>query len=264
MGRFLFGLIVAAGIGAGLAAQIRSPQDDRQRAIEDFARKKADEMAALNASRLGFLSQDGNLAIRRWDEAVRQWKQEKGAGAGPRLAEGVLFDCLSRFHGVLTAMVSSEPREGGLNYDPGTVQAERPARAAKAFEAALEADPTLAEARFRRARLRAAKDARARSELETLASGSPGVFSYLAAISRAETARELEDHDGARRWYTRAAELMPGAPAPQLGLASLAPPRPLPFETFLVSDPYYSYPCTVLTEPVGAELSTRVAAVIIK
>ncbi len=261
MRRHLCGVALALFAVAGLMAQSRPPQNVQQAAsdrIKAFAQKQAEAMAAKDARLLGSLSDEGNAAIKRWDEAVRLWKKEKAAGAGPWLAEGVLFDCVSRLHGIVTAGISSEPTEsrgGFIDVTP-----ERPARAAKAFQAALKIDPALTEARFRFRRIRARDDVESRRDLERLSMEPDGLIAYLAAMSRAETARALGDPEGAQRWYARAAELRPDAPAPRIGLASLGPPRPLPFETLQAADPYYAYPCTILTTSVDAGLASRTTA----
>ena len=83
------------------------------------------------------------------------------------------------------------------------LSAQRPKRASKAFQAALKIDPHLTEARFQDARIRAEGNADARTQLEQL-SAETGVIAYLAAMSRAETARALDDMSGAGRWYERA------------------------------------------------------------
>src|SRR4051812_31917091 len=101
-------------------------------------------------------------------------------------------------------------------------------------------DSYLIEARFRDARIRADKDHDARTQLEQL-SDATGLIAYLAAMSRAETARALEDASGARRWYERAAVLFPNAPAPRVGLAAFTGDA-VPFD------------CVVVTEPVRAQL----------
>jgi tetratricopeptide (TPR) repeat protein len=263
MRRVFCALVAAAALSIGLTAQIRptSQEADRiQKETEQRAQKRAEELAFRSAVLLGTLNPDADRAIRRWAVAVRDWKKERNAGAAPLVAEGVLFDCLSRLHGIVTSQIATEKP---VTY-AADFAANRRGHAVKAFKAALDIERDLTEARFRHARLRAADDPRARQELETLSDGSFGVVSYLAAISRAEAARGLGDADGARRWYGRAAELRPRSAAPQIALASLGQPRSLPFDTFETSDPYYSYPCTVLTEPVGAELARRAAAVTIK
>jgi hypothetical protein len=259
MRTLLLALVVSAAIGLVLSAQgsVRPPGAvvaEAEQRVKDLALNAyGPELADHSKVIMGTLSADEARPLRRWDRVVQEWKKEKGAGAGPLLAEGVLFDCLSRLHGILTPVLSSEtPVPYFLD-----LAAERPKRASKAFQAALKIDPGLTEARFRDARIRARKEVGARTQLEQL-SNETGTLGYLAAMSRAEMARAVDDVTGALRWYERAIALAPGAPAPHFGLAALSAGPAVPFDALQHTDSYYSYPCVVLTEPVGAELSRRI------
>jgi hypothetical protein len=173
-------LLICANVGTQLGPPPTQAQEI-QKQLEDDALKRAQEAAdRAKATTLGSLNPDANRAITRWDLAVRLWKREKGAGAAPLLAEGVLFDCLGRLQGVMTRQVSSEePRPFFTD-----LAAARPARATKAFDAALKLNPLMVEARLRAARIRSLKDSRAALELERLADETSGsLFAYLAAMS---------------------------------------------------------------------------------
>jgi len=220
--------------------------------VEEEARLFGEALADRSKVVMGQLNDAESRAIRQWDLALQGWKKENGVGGGALLSEGVLFDCLSRLHGIVTDVLKSEK---AVPYFLD-LAAQRPKKASKAFQAALKTDPSLTEARFRDARIRAEKDLDARKELERLSSQT-GLIAYLAAMSRAETASRLNDANGAQRWYERATTLLPNAPAPRVGLAALAPGGPIPFDSLDSTDPYYSYPCVVLTDPVRAELSRR-------
>jgi hypothetical protein len=248
-------IAVSAGLGLVLSAQVRPPGSVVAEAtdrVRDRALLSGEVLADRSKVIMGTLNVAESHAYRRLERTVQAWKKEKGTGAGALLAEGVLFDCLSRLHGIVTMELGSEePVPFFLD-----LAAQRPGRASKAFQAALKVDPSLTEARLRDARIRADTDLDARKQLEQL-SGETGLIAYLAAMSRAETARSLNDAAGARRWYERAVALFPNAPAPRIGLAALAPGDAVPFDRLDRTDPYYSYPCVVLTAPVHAELARR-------
>lgn len=247
--------VLGAGLWLVLSAQVRPPESvitDAEQRVREQAALRGEALLGRSKVVMGTLNTAEDHALRRWDRIVQAWKRERGSGTAPLLSEGVLFDCLSRLHGILTGVLSSEE---SVPYFLD-LAARRPRRASKAFQAALKVDPHLTEARFRDARIRADKDLDARAQLEQL-SGETGLIAYLAAMSRAETARNLKDDAGARRWYARAVVLFPNAPAPRVGLAALTPGTAVSFHTLDPTDPYYSYPCVVLTPSVDAELSRR-------
>ena len=95
--------------GRGALSAEQQGAQETQQLLENTARTKAEELgASVKGTALGFLGPDASRTITRWDLTVRQWKREKGAGAAPLLAEGVLFDCLGRLQGVRTPQLSSE------------------------------------------------------------------------------------------------------------------------------------------------------------
>ena len=263
MRAFLCALLVAASTGATVPAQAppQTVAQESQKRVEDLAQRTAEEMARFAKGwQVGTLHPEAFQAFYRWGEAVRLWKKEKGAGAAPLLAEGVLFDCLSRLHGVKTP---GSEEEGGGRLD--ILEARRPARAAKAFDAALKIDPRLVEARMRAARIRAPKDSRAALELERIAGDrTDSAFSYLSAISRAAVAHAQADSVTALAWYERALRLHPRSTAAAIAISVLRPAQPLPFEALPADDLYYSYPCSILTPAVASALAERVRTVVWK
>jgi hypothetical protein len=264
MRALLFAMTVALALSASARSQVptTSQTQEIQERVKRLAQEKGEELAfRVRVTTLGALDVGGDSEVRRWDSAVRQWKQEKGAGAAPLLAEGVLFDCLGRLQGVKTRVLSIEK---AVPYF-ADLAAQRPSRAAKAFDAALKIDPSLIEARMRAARIRAPKDPHAARELEQLAEDpTGGSFSYLAAISRAEAARAKRDVAGALRWYDRSLVLEPRSTAAAISLSSLRPGAAVPFADIKADDLYYSYPCTILTPGVAAGLQTRVKGVVLQ
>ena len=258
--------MVALSNGAGIDAQRPSsgtaPPPTVQKQAEDFASMKVEELTArARGWTLGTLHPEADQLFQRWDAAVRQWKKERGAGAAALLAEGVLFDCLGRLEGVKTLVVSSEfplPAFADL-------AAQRPARAAKAFDAALKIDPHLIEARMRTARIHAIKDVRADLDLEKIANDeTESPFPYLAAISRAALAQSNHDAASAIRWYERSLQLNPRSTAASIGLSTLKPTMSVRFESLDPNDPYYTYPCTVLTSSAATALAERINKVVMK
>ena len=254
---FLCAVVVAVSGGAGVEAQAppQTVTQEAQKRAEELAQRTAEEMAGFAKGwQVGQLHPEAFQAFFRWGEAVRLWKREKGAGAAPLLAEGVLFDCLSRLEGVKTPVFKDEGF-GRLDI----LEAKRPERAAKAFDAALKIDPHLIEARMRAARIRASRDSRATLALERIADDrADPAFSYLATISRAAVAHAKFDSVTALAWYDRALALNPRSPAAAIAISALRPGGPLSFEALGTADLYYSYPCTILTPDVASALADRV------
>jgi hypothetical protein len=263
MRAFLCAVVLAASSGARVEAQLppQTVAQEAQKRVEELAQRVAEDMAGFAKGwQVGQLHPEAFLAFRRWDAAVRLWKKEKGAGAAPLLAEGVLFDCLSRLQGVKTLGFQDEG-PGRLDI----LEAKRPDRAAKAFDAALKIDPHLIEARVRAARIRAPKDSRAARELETIADDLTGTaFSYLSAISRAAVAHAQADSVTALTWYERALALNPRSTAATIAVSTLRPTRPVSFEALGPDDLYYSYPCRILTPDAASALLERVRNVVLK
>src|SRR5262245_10468428 len=154
---------------------------------------------AVDAATSGSMSPEGWLAFYRWNDAALMWKKEKGAGAAPLLAEGVLFDCLGRLQGVVTGPMRDEEVSSPFDLAKGRVS-----HAAKVFDAALKIDPQLTEARFRVARIRAVNDRQAVAELERIANESSSPLAYLAAVNLAALAQTRTDPASAAKWYERA------------------------------------------------------------
>ena len=214
-------LVVALSASSAVAAQRGATAAEEQAKREAFAEARALEQAGfLKAALLGTLNADAGSWFIRWGAAASGWKREKGSGAAPLLAYGVLFDCLSRLVGVQTPGVIGEMAEP--NYF--SMAAKRPERALKEFDAALKIDSGLIEARLRAARIRAPKDPKAARDLESIAM-DPTVlpFSYLAAVSRAEVARGQDDVARAVLWYKKALEIQPRSTAATIALNSLQP-----------------------------------------
>jgi tetratricopeptide (TPR) repeat protein len=259
----LCAVIVAASSGEGVDAQA-PPLTVTQQATkeaEELAQRVAEEAARFAKGwQVGQLHPEAAQAFYRWEAAVQLWKKEKSAGASPLLAEGVLFDCLSRLKGVKTL--------GFKNEGPGRLdilEAKRPARATKAFDAALKIDPHLIEARVRAARIRAQEDSRAAVQLETIANDAAKYpFAYLSAVSRAAVAHAKSDSVTALAWYERALALNPRSTAGAIAISALNPARPVSFEALGTDDLYYSYPCTILTPDVAGALAERIRKVALK
>src|SRR5690606_16242539 len=111
---------------------------------------------------------------------------------------------------------------------------------------------------FRRARINALTADAAARQLETLAAETEGTIAYLAAMSRAEVASAKRDRNAAVNWYSRARDRHPRSTAATVALSVLGPGSPLPLADSDAEDPYYTYPCRILTPAVDAELAARI------
>jgi len=245
------------------SAQAQGPPPVTQQERQDFVNSLATEWALkvgdlAKGVIVGTLNDDVGAAFLRWASTLRTWKNVHGAGASPYLAEGVLFDCVGRMTGVRTPVLSGEkPTPFFFDLADG-----RPGRAVEAFERALQRDPDLHEARFRAARIRAKSDATAARTLEELASDAANpLLAYLSAVSRAEVAVAKSDLALASVWYRRAQTIHPSSAAAAVGLASLMPGQSLSFAGVDSNDPYYLYPCRILTKEVDEQLAARIRAV---
>lgn len=225
--------------------------------VEGLVERQSEAVAArMKGFARGALSNDAARAFIRWDATNVRWKRERGSGAAPHLAEGVMWDCLSRMNGVVTPPMVSAEQLGGYYEDK---ERARPGLAVKAFDRALKLDSTLVEAQFRRARIRAATDVEAVKELERLADrDADQTIRYLSAISRAEAAVSQKELATAVHWYERALALHPRSTAATIGLSLLAPTPSFELEQLDGSDPYYRYPCRILTAAIDRELTRRV------
>ena len=251
---------VAVGLFLCAQAVVRAqlpPQTLRaeaQQRTDRTAIEEAQKAELILAGRLGAIRNDALAAMIPWSRAATAWKNEKQPGAGPHLAAGVLMDCLSRIRDVGTPFFAGDP----MTPFPSDLAGQRAKRAADEFDAAVKANPSLIEARLRRARIRAPKDRSAAAELERIANDDGAYpYSYIASISRAEVARAAHDDAASERWYRRALVLQPRSAAASIGLSTMSPGQSLPLEATGPADPYYEYPCTILTPDVAAALATR-------
>lgn len=254
------GLLVFALCGSVRAQGTPSvtQQQERQERVNSLAAEWALKVGELSKGVIvGTLNDEAGTALLRWASAVRTWKDARSAGAAPYLAEGVLFDCVSRMTGVRTPVLSGEkPTPFFFDLADG-----RPVRAVEAFERALQRDPNLHEARFRAARIRARSDAAAARTLEALASDSSNpLLAYLSAVSRAEAAAVKSDSELAAVWYKRAQAIHPKSAAAAIGLASVGSVQSLGVAEIDSSDPYYQYPCRILSKDVDEQLAARIRA----
>jgi hypothetical protein len=251
------GVVIAGGgsLSGGAASQPAIAQGQAQ--LEKLVRESTDASAARARDWLGNMHPEAQLAFRKWTLAVQSWQKEETAGPEATLAEGVLFDCLGRTTYLYTRFTSG-PAVDRRFQNLGT--ADRLGRAATLFEKSLKADPSLLEARFRALRIRALTDSKAALELERLATSQMDAeVSYLAAVSRAVIASGRGDTPTAIRWYEYALTLHTRSTAATVGLSALRPEEPLHFESLDSNDPYYNYPCRILTPSVATQLAERLA-----
>jgi tetratricopeptide (TPR) repeat protein len=250
------GLVCTIGLSTESAIAQRSLPPSEQARLESKAREAADATAAFARQWLGNMHPAGEAAFRNWLLAARAWQKASG-GAAAFLAEGVLFDCLDRttyLHSQLTSGLAVDARLQDLGLP-------RRDRAVKAFAAALRSEPTLAEARFRSARIRALDNAQGRTDLERIANSDDAQFGYLAAITRASIAHQRDEVAIATRWYERALAIRGTSTAAEIGLIALRLGTTLRTDRLDGKDPYYTYPCRILTPSVEAEFAKRLAGV---
>jgi tetratricopeptide (TPR) repeat protein len=219
------------------------------------AREMADAAAASARKWLGTMHPEAQAVFRIWTLAVTSWKKE-APGPAVALAEGVLFDCLGRTDRLMTNFTYGRAADRRFQE---LARANRFERAATLFEAALKSDPTLLEARFRAARIRSLTDEKAAEALEGIATSQTNAdVSYLAAVNRAVIAQDRNDTPAAIRWYEYAQRLRPGSTAAAVGLGLVDPGSRVRFASLDSVDPYYTYPCRILTASVATELTRRI------
>jgi hypothetical protein len=236
----------------------QSVRADAQQRTDREAIAEAQKAELILAGRLGALRRDALAAMIPWSRAAAAWKSESHPGAGSHLASGVVMDCLSRIRDVKTPLFADDP----MTPFPSDLAGQRAKRAADEFDAAVKAEPSLIEARLRRARIRAPKNRSAIAELELIANeGNEYPFSYIAAISRAEIAQAAHDDAAVESWYRRALVLYPQSAAAAIGLSTLSRSPALPLASAGSRDLYYEYPCTVLTPAVATALAGRLASI---
>ena len=155
----------------------------------------------------------------------RPWSQ-------PGLTLGVAAAAFRGAAGASQVAVTVEVPGASLPFAQEGDRAVNEQEAAKLFGRALEADPSLLEARIRLGRvlhlLGRADDARRelRGAVESLggvpAAEDAALLAYYAELFLGATEEELRRHDAARAAYARAAALHPDAPSPRLSLSHLA------------------------------------------
>jgi hypothetical protein len=205
------------------------------------------------AALVGQLTPEADKAFQAWELTVLAWQKEPESGASAALASGVLYDCLTRLRNVWPPALSDHK-----NILVWSIPEKRVNQATDALKSALRLEPTMTEARFRLNRLLAPKVRSAALELQRLAADpTTSPFNYLAAMTLAEIASSNKDPQSAERWYERSLALFPGSIAARVALSALRPSAEKPFVTELHEDPYYEYPCRVMTPAVAAAFAQR-------
>ena len=224
-------------------------------------------VASLNHMRAGegWMSPAEMRFIRRWDAALEAWLGEPGEHADAELAHGALFECLARYgSNVWTPAVNGEPGHSRKPFILAPADSKgRPGRALKALGRARTLDPSLTEAALRQLHVGTMQgDRTAATELEAFAgSAAPGSQRYVAAILRARVAQENKDWPAAARWFEEAARIHAPGVAARIALGVYrgeAEREPWPDQT---ADPFYTFPCRLLTPAVAAALESRMSAV---
>jgi len=242
----------------GRAGVQTGPPD--QRVSSQYNQREDEALVKHIGALVGQLTPEAEKTFQAWELAVNGWRKEPQSGAEAALAAGVLFDCLTRLRDVWPPSLSDHK-----DILVWSIPDKRVKQAAEALKTAADLDGTLVEARFRFDRIRGAKDRAAVSDLERLAMApAEPPYGYLAAVSRAEVALGSGDSVGAERWYSRAIALFPDSTAARIALGALGSRGEAPRESTNHADPYYDYPCRVMTPAVANALAARIRASVSK
>jgi len=249
-------------------------------------------VAAAAWSGIGFQSETASVGARdltRWGLGVQAWLRDEPDSAGAQLARGVLLECLAspgRPADASLAMLSRQDRDacgvdlGRTEVRPGMVvwypdlpagtRCGVPAR--QAYEAALRRTP-LPEARLRLAHLTLQQSGKPlpseqRQELRALAGQDLGrPLSYLTWLFLGRDSERRGDANGADEAFGAAIAVEPRWSSARTAAASARFERGdfdaartlLGAGAELTDDPWYSYPCRILTGEVRDALDRWMA-----
>jgi len=247
------GIVLHAFLSIGGQTRIGGAPQADHRLAQQQNQQEDEKLLAHIAALVGQLTPEAEKTFQTWERAVLAWQKEPESGVGAKLASGVLYDCLTRLHNVWPPALSDHK-----DILVWAIPEKREKQAIEALRSALRLDPDNPEARFRLDRLLAPKVRSATMDLQRLAAdASTTPFDYLAAMTLAEIASSTKDPQSAERWYERAVALFPRSTAARIALSALRPSAEKPFVTELHEDPFYEYPCRVMTPAVSVALSQR-------
>jgi hypothetical protein len=230
---------------------------------------------------------DQRAALQGWAQAANEWVSESPRGGDPRLARGVLLECLASPRGqvVPAALLPREEREAcgaaiASNPAPGRVITQYltpklnygcSTGAEREYRAALSRNPDLAEARVRLAFLALRRGDQPGSQDERALAGvgqarADTQLAYLSSMSLGLLEERRHNPSGAAAHYERARAIGPGWPSASYAIAAMFLQQRAAEQArdLLVaktssdrSDPWYRYSCEVITASVATELERR-------
>jgi hypothetical protein len=229
------------------------------RAILGFERAQADPSVA------GMM----DVALARWGFAVQWWLAAAHGDPGARLASGVLLECVAHRAGtglISQNMLPEAARGRCMSFSPSDChrQARRVYARVIAEKKERAATPEIA---LRVARLESLDDPRRGQETLRELAGSSGDarMKYLATLFLGASAEARREIDAARSAYREAMRIDPRWSSARFAAATLSVragdiPRDALVQPSVDEgppDPYYGYPCTILTASVATELESR-------
>jgi hypothetical protein len=197
-----------------------------------------------------------------WSEVVRHWNRHDDPGARALVA-GALMDCASHSTPSATWFPLGHDDIGGNTHCRSGNPASCTREALRQYAEALKANPALDEARLRSLYLR---DARAPEEFKEAAQISQGSSNadvrYIARLMLGQWELTAGHTEAARAWFTAARTLNEHGIAPLIGLAAVDSPASVNDLRVAITaptheDPWYRFPCIVLTPQVQAEVLRR-------
>jgi hypothetical protein len=207
-----------------------------------------------------------------WGQALRNWLKQEPSNPLALTALGAWIDCLNSplsdsagYWTSIDSLPDVDRRCIGASIGVGRPYCAE--AAGRAYRAALKTQPLLEEAQLRYSALGAAGSL-STGDMEpgrvTLAKlGRDGVspeVRYLANMVLAESHLRLQTGSlsAAQEWFTRAAGVSERWIAPRIGLAAVAArgmkTAPMVEVSGSISDPWYRYPCEILTTAVRERL----------
>jgi tetratricopeptide (TPR) repeat protein len=220
---------------------------------------------------------------------IHQWHRADKRSGDAQVARGVLFECIASPAGIANVSLVRLPEDERdacqlvlPNPQPGQMFAQNLSpfvnrgcrRAAQhAYEAALDRNPDLTEAKLRLGLMAVRSASRADADrertLSEIAERAPEVSErYLATMSLGLAAEKRGDLSVAVQRYRQAVATAPNWASARSGLAAALTMsgqtedarRVLDVGSAASDDAWYRYPCEILTPRVSAELRRRAGA----
>lgn len=252
-------IVLAAGSSQAPRPLPASVPERLGRAILGFERAQADPSVA------GMM----DVALARWGFAVQWWLAAAHGDPGARLASGVLLECVAHRAGtglISQNMLPEADRGRCMSFSPSDCHRQALRLYARVIAEKKE-HAVMPEIALRLARLESLDDPRRGQEAlrEFAATSSDVRLRYPATLFLGASAEARREIDAARNLYLEAMRIEPRWSSARFAAATLsvrageAPREALvrPAVGDGPPDPYYGYPCTILTASVAGELESR-------